>query len=167
MTETDGAKVIPGAGSRTLSVRDEAILYDLVRGVKPADVAKQHDLSLRRVYNLKYGNRDRLQQIEQAELQTLQVLKHETFADLWIMNEAPRMAGFNEMASAALRKFLELDAACYTYDPETGERTAARTLTRHEAANWKLFFDMYRTACRDVVELSGRCRLGLSLGLWR
>jgi hypothetical protein len=154
MAEANGAKIIPGPGSRVLSVRDEEILFDLARGVPAPELADRHGLSLQRIYNLKSENRGRFQQIVQAEKETLQILKQETFSDLWIMQEAPRMAGFNEIGQVALRKFLELNAASYVYDPETGQHVATR-MRRDDVAAMKIWADMYRNAVRDAVELSG------------
>jgi hypothetical protein len=61
LAETDGAKIIPGPGSRVLSVRDEEILYDLARGVPAGELAETHGVSLQRIYNLKSENRGRFQ----------------------------------------------------------------------------------------------------------
>jgi len=162
MAETNGAKIIPGPGVRTPNaVRDEAILQDLARGVKAAELAEKHGVSIQRIYNLKSENRDRVAQLQVAEIEVMPILKHQTFADLWIMKPAARMAGFSEIGQVALRKFLELNAASYVYDPESGQPVATR-LNRHDVAAMKVFADMYSKAVRDAVELSGEmpARLG-------
>jgi hypothetical protein len=161
MAESSGAKIIPGPGVRTPNaVRDAEILQDLARGVKAGELAEKHGVSIQRIYNLKSENRDRVAQLQLAVIETLPVLKHETFADLWIMKPAARMAGLSEIGRVALRKFLELEAASYIYD-EDGRPTATR-LNHTDVAAMKIFADMYSKAVRDAVELSGEMpgRLG-------
>jgi hypothetical protein len=77
------------------------------------------------------------------------------------MQPLARASGLNEIAMHAFRKYLEVAAAGYSYDPETGEPTAVRTTLR-DAQTAKIWADMYRKAVRDVVELSGEMpgRLG-------
>ena len=155
MAETDGAKIIPGPGARPLSVRDEEILIDLARGVPAPDLAAKHGLSLQRIYNLKSENRGRFAQILEAERETLQVLKHEKFSDLFIMKEAPVMAGYAHIAQAALRRFMELDAASRVYDPETGQTVSVR-MSRADVANMKAFAGVWNQAVMSAHEVRGR-----------
>ena len=73
-----------------------------------ADVAAKHGVSLQRVYNIKQENKPRFEQIQQAELETLQVLKQETFHDLWIRKPAAVHAGYARIGEMALRRLRRL-----------------------------------------------------------
>jgi hypothetical protein len=130
-------------------------------------LAEKHGLSLQRIYNLKSENWGRFQQIVQAEKETLQILKHEKFSDLFIMKEAPVMAGYDHIAQTALRRYMELDAASRVYDPETGQTVSVR-MSRTDVANMKTFADMWNQAVMAAHELRGRRpgRMDKSLNQW-
>jgi hypothetical protein len=130
-----GAKVLPGPGSDR-----EEMLHDMALGELSAT---------------------QLAAIRQAESRALEVFRTEKFADLFIMQPLARASGLNEIAMHAFRKYLEVAAAGYSYDPDTGEPTAVRTTLR-DAQTAKIWADQYRAAVRDAVELSGEMpgRLG-------
>jgi hypothetical protein len=167
VAEADGAKIIPGPGSGALSARDEDIIYERSRGVPAKDVAAKHGISVQRVYNVMTENRDRVAQIQHAERETLAVLRQETFSDLFIMKEAPVMAGFNDIAETAMRKFLELRAASYAFDPETGQTVVMRQ-SRHDEQSMKMWAELYTQTIKDARELQGMRpgRLDKSLNRW-
>jgi hypothetical protein len=84
----------------------------------------------------------------------LAVLRHEKFTDLFIMNEVPVMAGFNEIAETAMRKFLELRAASYAFDSETGQTVVIRQSRQDEQA-MKMWAELYTQTVKDSYELRG------------
>jgi hypothetical protein len=118
-----------------------------------AEVAAKHGVSLQRVYNIKQENKPRFEQIRRAELETLQVLKHETFHDLWIRKPAAVHAGYARIGEMAQLYLAEIKASRHHYD-EDGQLISVGPPTLKEAQMIKISAELYDKMCRSSAELA-------------